>query len=96
MYHTVMHNHLQQLIRVLGLHYSGAGWAVVRRHLRAIIPREHALYDAWLAPEKKTFPGKCFMRMRCEGMYRFVRLAIQQSSRTTDPVSSISMRLSRT
>ncbi|KAJ7454707.1 hypothetical protein FB451DRAFT_1408124 [Mycena latifolia] len=71
MYHTVMHNHLQQLIRVLGLHYSGAGWALVRRHLRALIPREHALYDAWLAPEKKTFPGKCFMRMRCEGMYRF-------------------------
>ncbi|KAJ6570145.1 hypothetical protein DFH09DRAFT_1154136 [Mycena vulgaris] len=71
MYHTVMHNHLQQLIRVLGLHYSGAGWALVRRHLRAVIPREHALYNAWLAPEKKTFPGKCFMRMRCEGMYRF-------------------------
>ncbi|KAJ6466581.1 IucC family-domain-containing protein [Mycena vitilis] len=71
MYHTVIHNHLQQLIRVLGLHYSGAGWAVVRRHLRAQIPREHALYNAWLAPEKKTFPGKCFMRMRCEGMYRF-------------------------
>ncbi|KAJ7221016.1 IucC family-domain-containing protein [Mycena haematopus] len=71
MYHTVMHNHLQQLIRVLGLHYSGAGWAVVRHHLRAVIPREHALYEAWLAPEKKTFPGKCFMRMRCEGMYRF-------------------------
>ncbi|KAJ7352412.1 IucC family-domain-containing protein [Mycena albidolilacea] len=71
MYHTVMHNHLQQLIRVLGLHYSGAGWAIVRRHLRATIPREHALYSAWLAPEKKTFPGKCFMRMRCEGMYRF-------------------------
>ncbi|KAJ7183177.1 hypothetical protein C8R46DRAFT_1066173, partial [Mycena filopes] len=47
MYHTVIHNHLQQLIRVLGLHYSGKGWA------------------------KKTFPGKCFMRMRCEGMYRF-------------------------
>lgn len=72
MYHTVMHNHLQQLIRVLGLHYSGVGWAIVRRHLRAVIPREHALYNAWLAPEKKTFPGKCFMRMRCEGMYRFV------------------------
>ncbi|KAJ7039619.1 hypothetical protein C8F04DRAFT_1085908 [Mycena alexandri] len=71
MYHTVMHNHLQQLIRVLGLHYSGAGWAVVRQHLRAVIPREHALYAAWLSPERKTFPGKCFMRMRCEGMYRF-------------------------
>ncbi|KAJ7733429.1 IucC family-domain-containing protein [Mycena maculata] len=71
MYHTVMHNHLQQLIRVLGLHYSGVGWALVRRHLRGVIPREHALYAAWLAPERKTFPGKCFMRMRCEGMYRF-------------------------
>ncbi|KAF7375204.1 hypothetical protein MSAN_00407000 [Mycena sanguinolenta] len=71
MYHTVIHNHLQQLIRVLGLHYSGTGWEVVRRHLRAVIPREHALYQAWLSPEKKTFPGKCFMRMRCEGMYRF-------------------------
>ncbi|KAJ7510428.1 IucC family-domain-containing protein [Mycena galericulata] len=71
MYHTAIHNHLQQLIRVLGLHYSGIGWALVRRHLRAIIPREHALYSAWLAPENKTFPGKCFMRMRCEGMYRF-------------------------
>jgi hypothetical protein len=72
MYHTVIHNHLQQLIRVLGLHYSGAGWRIVRKHLIATIPREHALYDAWLSPEKKTFPGKCFMRMRCEGMYRFV------------------------
>ncbi|KAJ7164010.1 IucC family-domain-containing protein [Mycena crocata] len=71
MYHTVMHNHLQQLTRVLGLHYSGVGWEIVRKHLRAVIPREHALYNAWLAPEKKTFPGKCFMRMRCEGMYRF-------------------------
>ncbi|KAF7330281.1 hypothetical protein MVEN_02466000 [Mycena venus] len=71
MYHTVMHNHLQQLIRVLGLHYNGVGWALVRRHLRATIPREHALYAAWLSPERKTFPGKCFMRMRCQGMYRF-------------------------
>ncbi|KAJ6630971.1 IucC family-domain-containing protein [Mycena sp. CBHHK59/15] len=71
MYHTVIHNHLQQLIRVLGLHYSGAGWSIVRKHLMTTIPREHALYDAWLSPEKKTFPGKCFMRMRCEGMYRF-------------------------
>ena len=72
MYHTVMHNHLQQLIRVLGLHYNGVGWEIVRRHLREVIPREHGLYTAWLAAERKTFPGKCFMRMRFEGMYRFV------------------------
>ncbi|KAJ7220103.1 IucC family-domain-containing protein [Mycena pura] len=71
MYHTVMHNHLQQLIRVLGLHYNGVGWEIVRRHLREVIPREHGLYTAWLAAERKTFPGKCFMRMRFEGMYRF-------------------------
>ncbi|KAJ7650717.1 IucC family-domain-containing protein [Roridomyces roridus] len=71
MYHTVMHNHLQQLIRVLGLHYSGVGWALVRKHLKAVIPAEHALYAAWLSPEKKTFPGKCFLRMRFQGMYRY-------------------------
>lgn len=72
MYHTVIHNHLQQLIRVLGLHYSGKGWRIVRKHLTAIIPKNHGLYEAWLSPERKTFPGKCFMRMRLQGMYRFV------------------------
>ncbi|KAF8896585.1 hypothetical protein BD779DRAFT_1496720 [Infundibulicybe gibba] len=71
MYHTVFHNHLQQLIRVLGLHYNGKGWAIVRNHLRNIIPRDHRLYDAWLSPEVKTLPGKCFLRMRMSDMYRF-------------------------
>lgn len=72
MYHTVFHNHFQQLIRVLGLHYNGRGWAVVREQLKEFIPREHPLYDAWLSPERKTLPGKCFLRMRMSGMYRFV------------------------
>ncbi|KAF8640221.1 hypothetical protein AX16_010118 [Volvariella volvacea WC 439] len=71
MYHTMFHNHLQQLIRILGLHYNGVGWGVVRKHLREAIPHDHPLYDAWLSPERKTFPGKCFMRMRMSGMYRF-------------------------
>ncbi|KAH9975944.1 hypothetical protein BGW80DRAFT_1457476 [Lactifluus volemus] len=30
MYHTMFHNHLQQLVRVLGLHYNGKGWEVIR------------------------------------------------------------------
>ncbi|KAJ7128803.1 IucC family-domain-containing protein [Mycena crocata] len=63
MYDTGIRNHLQQLIRALGVHYSGGGWALVRRQLQTLIPREHALYDAWLAPESRTFSGKCFMRM---------------------------------
>ncbi|KAJ4474382.1 IucC family-domain-containing protein [Lentinula aciculospora] len=71
MYHTVIHNHLQQLIRVLGLHYNGKGWEIVRRNLKENIPKDHGLYDAWLSPERKTFFGKCFMRMRMQGMYRF-------------------------
>jgi siderophore synthetase component len=72
MYHTVIHNHLQQLIRILGLHYNGKGWAIVRKHLKAQVPRDHSLYESWMSPERKTFPGKCFMRMRMQGMYRFV------------------------
>lgn len=71
MYHTVFHNHLQQLIRVLGLHYNGRGWEVIRRNLEIAIPNSHPLWEAWMSSERKTFPGKCFMRMRMSGMYRF-------------------------
>lgn len=71
-YHGMIHNHLQQFIRVLGLHYDGSGWKVVRQHLEEVIPKDHALYTAWLSPEKKTMPAKCFMRMKMSRMYRFV------------------------
>ncbi|KAF8506287.1 IucC family-domain-containing protein [Hysterangium stoloniferum] len=70
LYHTLIHNHLQQLIRVLGLHYSGAGWRIVRRRLNEQIPHDHELRKLWLSPETQTLPGKCFMRMRLQGMYR--------------------------
>ncbi len=72
MYHTIFHNHLQQLIRVLGLHYNGLGWDVVREALRKNIPSDHPLYTAWHSPQRRTLPGKCFMRMRMASMYRFV------------------------
>jgi hypothetical protein len=75
MYHTVFHNHFQQLIRVLGLHYNGRGWAIVRENLEIAIPETHPLREAWMSPERKTFPGKCFLRMRMSGMYRFVSLS---------------------
>ncbi|TFK75105.1 hypothetical protein BDN72DRAFT_892460 [Pluteus cervinus] len=71
MYHTVFHNHFQQLIRILDLHYNGVGWALVRQRLEEAIPHGHPLRDAWLSPERKTLPGKCFLRMRMSGMYRF-------------------------
>ncbi|KAF9524859.1 IucC family-domain-containing protein [Crepidotus variabilis] len=70
MYHAIIHNHFQQLIRVLGLHYNGLGWNIVRQELKKNIPRDHALYNSWLSAESKTFPGKCFMRMRMASMYR--------------------------
>ncbi|PPR03669.1 hypothetical protein CVT24_007790 [Panaeolus cyanescens] len=72
MYHTIIHNHFQQLIRILDLHYNGLGWDVVRRQLREQIPSDHPLYALWLSEDVKTFPGKCFMRMRMSSMYRFV------------------------
>ncbi|KAI0043238.1 hypothetical protein FA95DRAFT_426185 [Auriscalpium vulgare] len=70
MYHTMIHNHLQQLIRVLELHYNGKGWDVVRARLRQAVPRGHALERVWLSEDAKTLPGKCFMRMRMVGAYR--------------------------
>lgn len=71
MYHTIIHNHFQQLIRVLGLHYNGLGWKIVREQLQKNIPKDHPLHDAWMSPDRKTLPGKCFMRMRMSSMYRF-------------------------
>ena len=76
MYHAMIHNHLQQLVRVLGLHYNGKGWQVIRVRLREAIPRGHALEKAWLGEEAKTIAGKCFMRMRMVGAYRHVSLAL--------------------
>ncbi|KAF8348962.1 IucC family-domain-containing protein [Amanita rubescens] len=70
-YHAAVHNHLQQLIRVLDLHYNGQGWEIVRQHLMQAIPKEHGLYNAWLSPERKMVPSKCFLRMRMAKMYRF-------------------------
>lgn len=72
LYHTLIHNHLQQLIRVLNLHHSGLGWDIVRRHLNEQIPIGHQLRQLWLSPETENLPGKCFMRMRMQGMYRTV------------------------
>ncbi|KIL58736.1 hypothetical protein M378DRAFT_86059 [Amanita muscaria Koide BX008] len=71
MYHTVIHNHLQQLIRVLGLHYSGQGWRIVRKHLMDIVPKGHGLYKMWLSPDSSMVESKCFLRMRMVGMSRF-------------------------
>ena len=72
MYHTIFHNHFQQLIRVLGLHYNGLGWNIVRDQLKMTIPTDHPLYETWLSPLRQTLPGKCFLRMRMSSMDRFV------------------------
>ncbi|KAF8531371.1 IucC family-domain-containing protein [Gautieria morchelliformis] len=70
LYHTLIHNHLQQLIRVLDLHYNRVGWHIVRRRLSEQIPDGHELRKLWLSPESETLPGKSFVRMRLQGMYR--------------------------
>ena len=62
-YHTMVYNHLQRLVRVLGLHYNGKGWEVIRTRLREAIPCGHALERAWLS-EAKTVALKCPTRMR--------------------------------
>ncbi|KAL0954600.1 hypothetical protein HGRIS_003560 [Hohenbuehelia grisea] len=69
-YHTLIHNHLQRLIRLLGMHHNGRGWEMLRTHLGSVIPEEHPLRDAWLGPENREVPGKCLMRMRLQGVYR--------------------------
>lgn len=71
-YHTLVHNHLQRLIRVLGMHYDGRGWIMLRQYLGEVIPSDHELRKLWLSEESTTVAGKCLMRMRLQGVYRDV------------------------
>ncbi|KAJ7086118.1 IucC family-domain-containing protein [Mycena belliarum] len=66
-YHTLIHNHLQRMIRVLGMHYNGVGWEMLRGHLRNVIPADHGLWKAWM--ETDTVAGKCLMRMRLQSVH---------------------------
>ncbi|KAF9000709.1 IucC family-domain-containing protein [Cyathus striatus] len=68
-YHTFVHNHIQRLIRLLGLHYDGRGWELLRRHMGFVIPQEHELCKIWLCPSNQTVPSKCLMRMRMRDSY---------------------------
>ncbi|KAG5721095.1 hypothetical protein E4T56_gene7532, partial [Termitomyces sp. T112] len=68
-YHTFVHNHIQRLIRVLGLHADGRGWEMLREHMGAAIPDDHHLRELWLSPNSKLLPSKCLMRMRMRDSY---------------------------
>jgi len=76
LYHTLIHNHLQRLARVLRLHSDGSAWSAVRAHLAREIPRGSWLWAAWMDDSVKSVAGKCLVRMKLEGVYREVsRLA---------------------
>ncbi|KAJ7164011.1 IucC family-domain-containing protein [Mycena crocata] len=66
-YHTLIHNHLQRMIRLLGLHSNGVGWEMLRGHLRNVIPQDHGLWKSWM--ETDTVAGKCLMRMRLQSVH---------------------------
>ncbi|KAI8334810.1 IucC family-domain-containing protein [Chlamydoabsidia padenii] len=68
LYHTLIHSHLQRLIRVLDLHYDGRGWAMVRKHLTRLVPKDHSLWKPFMEDEK--VPGKCLVKMKIEELYR--------------------------
>ncbi|RCH99628.1 hypothetical protein CU097_013512 [Rhizopus azygosporus] len=68
LYHTLFHCHLQRLIRVLDLHYSGEGWEIVRKYMTHYIPKDHIMWPMFMEPRK--VPGKCLVRMKIDELYR--------------------------
>ncbi|KAL0083998.1 IucC family-domain-containing protein [Phycomyces blakesleeanus] len=68
LYHTLIHSHLQRLIRVLDLHYNGVGWELLRKHMSQMIPRDHPMWKVFM--ETPKVPGKCLVRMKIEELYR--------------------------
>jgi Ferric iron reductase FhuF-like transporter len=75
-YHTYVHNHIQRLTRLLGLHHNGVGWELLRRHMNAVIPIDHELRTLWLSPQSPTVESKCLMRMRLQDSYRDVSFSL--------------------
>lgn len=81
LYHTLIHNQLQRLIRVLGLHYDGRGWEIVRKEVERNVGRETWLWKAWMDDgtgenQVKSMQGKCLLRMKIQGLYRDVSLVL--------------------
>lgn len=71
-YHTFVHNHIQRLIRVLGLHYNGRGWELLRSHMGSVIPATHPVWKVWMDSTCMEVESKCLMRMRMRDSYRDV------------------------
>ena len=71
-YHTFVHNHIQRLIRLLGLHHNGVGWEILRKRMEAVIPEEHPVWKVWMASNSTSVDSKCLMRMRMRDSYRDV------------------------
>ncbi|KAI7861275.1 hypothetical protein BDF14DRAFT_1872144 [Spinellus fusiger] len=44
LYHTLIHSHLQRLIRVLGMHYDGRGWAILLFMETKKVPGKYYIY----------------------------------------------------
>ena len=63
--------HIHRLTRALHLHNS-IGWDIVRKHFKQIVPRDHLLYKTFLEQDKINY--KCFMKMKCDGLYRDVSI----------------------
>ena len=95
LYHTLIHNHLQRLARVLRLHADGSAWEMVRAHLAREIPPGSWLWSAWMDPAVKSLPGKCLVRMKLEGVYREVSLTTPPTRPSTDDANVFFSSLSQ-
>ncbi|KAH9481479.1 NRPS-independent siderophore synthetase rfs [Psilocybe cubensis] len=69
-YHTFVHNHIQRLSRLLGLHHNGRGYEMLRKHMGSVIPENHPVWKVWMDPTSTTVDSKCLMRMRMRDSYR--------------------------
>ena len=85
LYNTLIQNHLHRLARVLGLHYSGDAWGIVRGHLEREIAKQGEngrwLFNFWLHEGANDIEGKCLLRMKLVGSYRNVSAIFFQGLR---------------
>ena len=61
LYHSLVHVHLQHLVRVLDMHHNGRGWEMFRCYFSEIVPPSDPMYSYFMFQEK--IPAKSLVRM---------------------------------
>ena len=66
-FHCLIHNQMNRLVRALDLHYSRKGWTIVRKAVEKYVSVTSPAGNLWF---RETVPLKAFLKMKLVDQYR--------------------------